>query len=76
MFKLLIVSIVLAGTVIAEEAPVCKKCIEVRKYNAEHPENNYFYYDDYVKDQAAKTKNQNSESRIQNTEASGQKKSE
>ncbi len=33
---------------------VCKKCEEVREYNRMHPENNYEYYDDYLKDHAKK----------------------
>lgn len=32
----------------------CAKCQEIREYNAAHPENNYTYYDDYLKDQQAK----------------------
>lgn len=30
--------------------PVCKKCVKVREYNEAHPENNYEWYDDYLKD--------------------------
>jgi hypothetical protein len=37
----------------AEEAgPVCAKCEKVREYNAAHPENNYVWYDDYLKDKS------------------------
>lgn len=32
------------------EEPVCKKCQMIREYNAAHPENNYKYYDDYIRD--------------------------
>jgi hypothetical protein len=32
------------------EEPVCKKCQMIREYNAAHPENNYQYYDDYIRD--------------------------
>lgn len=28
----------------------CALCEKVRKHNEEHPENNYFWYDDYLKD--------------------------
>jgi len=31
-------------------APVCHKCEIIREYNASHPENNYYWYDDYLKD--------------------------
>lgn len=34
----------------AEDAPVCKKCQVIREYNAAHPENNYYWYDDYLKE--------------------------
>lgn len=40
----------------AEEGPVCKKCQMIREYNAAHPENNYEYYDDYIKDLEKKKK--------------------
>jgi hypothetical protein len=40
----------LAGNVCAEEGPVCQKCERIREYNAAHPENNYYYYEDYLKD--------------------------
>lgn len=33
----------------SEEA-VCHKCEKVREYNAAHPENNYYWYDDYLKE--------------------------
>ncbi|WP_166154527.1 MULTISPECIES: hypothetical protein [unclassified Neochlamydia] len=33
----------------SEEA-VCRKCEKVREYNAAHPENNYYWYDDYLKE--------------------------
>lgn len=29
----------------------CAKCEQIRAYNAAHPEKNYTYYDDYMKDQ-------------------------
>ncbi len=40
----------------AEEEPVCKKCQMIREYNAAHPENNYEYYDDYIRDLEKKKK--------------------
>lgn len=52
--RLLVLSLLaLSNLVFAEEA-VCKKCQVIREYNAAHPENNYYYYDDYLKDQARK----------------------
>jgi hypothetical protein len=38
------------GTSSFADEPVCHKCEKIREYNAAHPENNYFWYDDYVKD--------------------------
>lgn len=34
-----------------DEGPVCHKCEKIREYNAAHPENNYYWYEDYQKDQ-------------------------
>lgn len=34
--------------------PVCEKCQRIRAYNSAHPENNYLYYEDYLKDQQKK----------------------
>lgn len=42
--------------------PVCSKCQRIREYNVAHPENNYEWYEDYLKDhpeEAAKLKNMN-----------------
>ena len=47
VFSLLALVTVLSAE---EEAPVCKKCQVIREYNAAHPENNYYWYDDYLKD--------------------------
>ncbi len=38
------------------EGPVCHQCEKIRAYNAAHPENNYYWYDDYLKDQKTGTK--------------------
>lgn len=46
---LILSSLVVTATSVAE--PVCHKCEKVREYNAAHPENNYEWYDDYLKDQ-------------------------
>ena len=46
MFTLLFVTTALQ----AQEAPVCKKCQLIREYNAAHPENNYYWYDDYLQE--------------------------
>lgn len=40
--------VVSAGSVATE--PVCPKCVKIREYNAAHPETNYEWYDDYLKD--------------------------
>jgi len=42
------------GNVCADEGSVCQKCERIREYNAEYPENNYYYYEDYLKDQQKK----------------------
>lgn len=46
------------------EGQTCKMCEEIREYNRTHPENNYEYYDDYLKDlaciQKKEAKNQES----------------
>jgi len=34
----------------------CPLCEKVRAYNEQHPENNYYWYDDYLKDQTGKEK--------------------
>ena len=31
----------------------CPLCDQLREYHRTHPENNYEYYEDYLKDQAA-----------------------
>lgn len=33
-----------------EEGVVCPRCQKIREYNAAHPENNYYWYDDYLKE--------------------------
>lgn len=44
-------SLIIGGSVCADdEGPVCHRCEKIREYNAAHPENNYYWYDDYVKD--------------------------
>lgn len=52
--RYLLFSLVSVATLAADEAPVCVKCEKIREYNAAHPENNYYYYEDYLKDQAKK----------------------
>lgn len=34
----------------------CPLCEKVRAYNEQHPENNFYWYDDYLKEQADKGK--------------------
>ena len=49
----------------AQEGATCKKCEKVREYHAAHTENNYEWYDDYLKDKAegkAKEANLNQDS--------------
>lgn len=43
-------SLIICGSACTDEAgPVCHKCEIIREYNAAHPENNYYWYDDYLK---------------------------
>ena len=49
---MIISSLAVSANAIAE-GPVCHKCEKVREYNAAHPENNYEWYDDYLKDKEA-----------------------
>lgn len=50
-------ALIIGGTVFAEdEGPVCHKCEKIREYNAAHPENNYYWYDDYLKDKKESVK--------------------
>lgn len=45
-------SLALCGVVGADEAPAaCPLCQKNKEYNASHPENNYYWYDDYLKDE-------------------------
>lgn len=55
MNKIMLACLVVPGFLAAAEEPVCKKCQMIREYNAAHPENNYFYYDDYVKEKGKKS---------------------
>jgi len=36
----------------------CPLCEQLREYHRTHPENNYEFYEDYLKDQAAKAEAQ------------------
>ncbi len=58
---ILLIPVLFIGTALFadEKEPVCEKCQRIRAYNAAHPENNYFYYDDYLKDQEKKHAAQN-----------------
>jgi hypothetical protein len=47
---------VITGSAFSDEGPVCHKCELIREYNAQHPENNYYWYDDYVKEKQQGTK--------------------
>lgn len=52
MYKLALLSIIFFSAAYADDV-VCKKCQVIREYNESHPENNYYWYDDYLKDQKA-----------------------
>jgi hypothetical protein len=48
--RLVILCVFFALNAYADDAPVCKKCQVIREYNAAHPENNYYWYDDYLEE--------------------------
>lgn len=43
-------TLLLASPLFSDEGPVCHRCELIREYNASHPENNYYWYDDYLKE--------------------------
>lgn len=49
-------SLVVGVSLNANEGPVCHQCEKIREYNAAHPEKNYYWYDDYLKDQEKECK--------------------
>ena len=51
--RYLILSLI-AFTALAADEAACGRCEQVREYNAAHPEKNYTYYEDFLKDQAQK----------------------
>lgn len=57
-----------------EEGPVCKKCQKIREYNAEHPENNYYWYDDYLKEKKEGQPHRDQPSQNTNTSSENLKK--
>lgn len=48
MIRLMLLAFMLASV---EAHAYCKRCEDLRQYHAEHPEENYEYYEDYLKDQ-------------------------
>jgi len=50
MMQLIVAAMIFAPSVIQAGCPLCE---QVREYNRTHPENNYEYYEDYLKEQAA-----------------------
>lgn len=48
MLRIALITITFCSTHIFAQ---CAKCQQIREYNAAHPENNYTYYEDYLKDQ-------------------------
>lgn len=52
IFRQLIASaLLLAPGVMQANCPLCE---QLREYHRSHPENNYEYYEDYLREQAAK----------------------
>lgn len=51
IIQLIVAAMILAPSVIQAGCPLCE---QLREYHRTHPENNYEYYEDYLKEQAAK----------------------
>lgn len=49
--QLIVAAVLLAPGVMQAGCPLCE---QLREYHRTHPENNYEYYEDYLKEQAAK----------------------
>lgn len=58
-----------------EEGPVCHRCEKIREYNAQHPENNYYWYDDYLKKENKKPADTNAKEEAQKEPSSKNDKS-
>ncbi|CDZ79981.1 hypothetical protein BN1013_00485 [Candidatus Rubidus massiliensis] len=54
MKKIFILSLLSISYSILAHAQTCTKCEKIREYNKAHPENNYYWYDDYLDDQNKK----------------------
>lgn len=54
MLYFLILPLLAFSGLAAEGTSSCPKCEMVREYNAAHPENHPYYYEDYLKEQEAK----------------------
>jgi hypothetical protein len=53
VFRLLLL---MFSAVFFEANAQCKLCDDLRRFHEAHPEDNYEYYEDYLKDQEAKKK--------------------
>lgn len=51
-----LIHLIVAAMIAIPAAPLagCPLCDHLREYHRAHPENNYEYYEDYLKEQAAK----------------------
>jgi hypothetical protein len=60
MINFIITSLLVCASVLipASIQAVCPLCEQLREYHRTHPENNYEFYEDYLKDQAAKAAQQ------------------
>ncbi len=52
MKKLILPLLILTMNLIAtDEEGACQRCKVIREYNKAHPENNFYWYDDYLEKQ-------------------------
>lgn len=52
--KALILSIILLSPIVLFSDPVCHRCELLREYHEKHPEENYYWYDDYLEESGKK----------------------
>ncbi len=50
---LLLLIVSTTTSIASEEEGTCQRCQRVREYNKAHPENNFYWYDDYLEKQKA-----------------------
>lgn len=64
-----------AASLAASEGGTCPRCEIIREYNREHPENNYYWYDDYLKEKGEKNPNESDQKKQDQVSLQDSKKS-